>query len=251
MEPPQLPSNAIAGDHPLLNKFQKTLGEHLRRVIEQTQKEADEIDGRIHLLNAEREEIGSNLYDLQHEIDRQKDEIDSLNNDISDLFEKRIKYEDETRTSKQHLKDTQKDNQNMKRMHKEQLIALDRLRVIEQRIEKWQQDMAHEFKVSKLVLSKDRQERDRICKEKRQLDFILLNLELEVKRRESETNDILDQIKVNEQHLDQSKRKLVATNTDLDAMQCENRRLISSWNDVILAISNRDKLLASANENLT
>lgn len=75
MEPPQLPSNAIAGDHPLLNKFQKTLGEHLRRVIEQTQKEADEIDGRIHLLNAEREEIGSNLYDLQHEIDRQRTKL--------------------------------------------------------------------------------------------------------------------------------------------------------------------------------
>lgn len=251
MDSPQLPSNAIAGDHPLLNKFQKTLGEHLRRVIEQTQKEADEIDGRIGILNEEREAIGSNLYDLQHEIDRQKDEIDSLNNNISDLFEKRIKYEEETRTSKQHLEDTQKDNQNMKRMHKEQLIGLDRLRIIEQRIEKWQQDMAHEFKVSKLVLSKDRQERERICKEKRQLDFILLNLELEVKRRETESNDILEQIKVNEQCLEQSKRKLVATNTDLDAMQCENRRLISSWNDVIQAISNRDKLLARTNENLT
>lgn len=250
MESPQLQPNAITGDHPLLDNFQKTLREHLCRVIEQTGKETAEIDTKIHILNEEREEIGSNLYDLQHEIDRQKDEIDTLNNDISHTFEKRVKCEEEIRMAKQQLNETHKENEHVQQMHRKQLVALDRLRVIEQRIEKWQQEMEHEFKVSKLVLNKDRQERERICKEKRQLDFMLLNLELEVKRRENESNAILEQIQANEQQLDQFKRKVVAANTDLDVLQCENRRLISSWNDCIQAISNRDKLLARTNENL-
>lgn len=190
------------------------------------------------------------MYDLQHEIDRQKDEIDAYNNDISELFEKRVKCEDGIRVAKQQLDDTQKDNENIKQMHKQQLVALERLRVIEQRIEKWQQEMEHEFKVSKLVLHNERQERARVCKEKRQLDFMLLSIELEVRRRETESNELAELIENNEQQLDVVKRKVVDANTDVDALQCENRRLISSWNDVIQAIANRDKLLASTNENL-
>lgn len=250
MNSAQLPTDAIAGDHPLLEKFQKTLREHLCRAIEQTTKETSEINRKIEALTEEREEIGSSLYDLQHEIDRQKDEIDTYNNDISEMFEKRVECENEIRIAKQQLDDSQKDNQDIKQMHRKQLVALDRTRVIEQRIEKWQQEMEHEFKVSKLVLQKDRQERARVCKEKRQLDFMLLNMELEVKRCEMESSELLEQIKDNEQRLDLAKRKLVDANTDVDALQCENRCLISSWNDVILAIGNRDKLLARTTESL-
>lgn len=242
--------NAIIGDHPILNKFQKTLQEHLCRINEQLEKETAEIDSQIHIINENREEIGSNLYDLQHEIDRQKDQIDSYNNSISDIFEKRIKCEEETRQAKQELKTLQKNHENAKSIYKSRMTALNKLQMIEQKIDKWQQDMQNELKVSKLVLSKDKQEKDRICKEKRQVDFFLLNLEMEVKHREIESNEILMQIKDNEKQIELLNCQITDSNTDLDALQSENRRLISSWNDVIQAILNRDKLLARTNESL-
>lgn len=242
--------NAIIADNPLLDKFQKTLRDHLYRINEQLEKETSEIDSKIHILNGEREEIGSNLYDLQEEIERQKNDIDSLNNSISDIFEKRIKYEEETRQSKHELNKIEENHKNAKQMHKERLAALNKLQLIERKIDKWQQEMQHDLKVSKLILNKDKQEKDRICKEKRQVDFLLLNLEMEVLRREVESNEILEQIKANEQQMNDLNCKLADANIDLDALQCENRRLISSWNEVIQAISNRDKLLARTNDDL-
>lgn len=241
---------SIPADHPLLEKFQKTLKEYLLRTTAQLKEETDEIDGKIAELNEERIEIGSNLYDLQQEIDRQKDEIDEYNNRISDLFERRTKCEADNREANEELKILQESSQNAKRLQSERLSALDKLQMVERNIDKWQQEMEHEFKVSKLMLSKDKKEKERVCKEKRQMDLLLLNLEMEVRRRETESQAILDEIKDKEQQIAFLNGKLAGTNADLDILNNDNRRLITSWNEVILAISKRDKTLAKTNEDL-
>lgn len=242
--------SSITADHPLLDKFQKTLREYLLRITAQLETETDEIDKKIAELNEERIEIGSNLYDFQQEIDRQKDEIDLYNNRISDLFERRTKCETENREAKDELKLMQDSLKNAKRLQCERLSALDKLQMVEQNIVKWQQEMEHELKVSKLMRNKDKKEKERICKEKRQMDLLLLNLEMEIRRQEAESHEILSQIKDAEQEISMINAKLANTNADLDDLQCDNRRIISTWNDVIHAISKRDQTLALTNDNL-
>lgn len=247
----ETPLNTILADHPLLDKFQATLKEHLNRINDQLTKENTEIDNQIQILNDEREEIGSNLYDLQQKIDHQKDELDAYNTRISQTFEKRIKYEEDTRQSKMELKLLHNFHRDAKRVHAERMAELKKLQILEQTIDKWQKEMEHNLKVSKLMLSKDKQEKERISKEKREMDFLLLNIEMEVMKCETRSDDIVKELQENERHVEMLKAKLIGSNADLDALQTDNRRLISSWNEVIHAISNRDKLLAKTNEELT
>lgn len=241
---------SIAVDHPLLDRFQATLKEYLLRMTAQLETETNEIDGKITELNEERIEIGSNLYDLQQEIDCQKDKNDMYNNQISNLFEHRTKCEANNRESTEELKILQESLRNAKRMESESVNRLDKLQMVERNIDKWQQEMEHELKVSKLVLSKDKAEKERVCKDKRQMDLLLLNLEVEVRRSETESNGILEQIKDNEQQISHLNAKLTRANDDLDDLQADNRQLITSWNEVIHSIAKRDKLLAKTNEDL-
>lgn len=247
----ETPVNAIVADHPLLEKFQITLKEHLTRINEQLIKENAEIDNQIQILNDEREEIGSNLYDLQQRIDHQNDELDSYNNKISEIFEKRIQCEEDTRQSKMELKLLENFHRDARHTYADRLAELKKLQTLEQTIDKWQKEMEHNLKVSKLMLNKDKQEKDRISKEKREMDFLLLNIEMEVMKCEMKSQEILKELQENEQKVELLNAKIINSNSDLDALQTDNRRLISSWNDVIHSISNRDKLLAKTNEELT
>lgn len=245
------PVNAIIADHPLLDKFQITLKEHLTRINEQLMKENAEIDNQIQILNDERENIGSDLYDLQQKIDKQRNELDSYNNQISETFEKRIKCEEDTRQSKMELKLLQNFHGDAKRVYAERVAELKKLQTLEQTIDKWQTEMEHNLKVSKTVLNKDKQEKERISKEKREIDLLLLNIEMEVMKCESKSQQILKELQENEEQVQQLNAQIIDSNADLDAVQTDNRRLISSWNEVIHGISNRDKLLAKTNEELT
>lgn len=245
------PINTILADHPLLEKFQVTLKEHLCRINDQLNEENTEIDNQIKILNDEREEIGSNLYDKQQKIDRQKDELDSYNNRITEISEKRIKCEEDERQSKLELKSLLNVHRDAERGYADRMAELRKFQTLEQIIEKWQEEMEHDLKVSKLVLGKDKQEKDRISKEKREMDFLLLNIEMEAMKCEMSAQQISKEIEENERHVNILNGQIISANADLDALQTDNRRLISSWNEVIHAISNRDKLLAKTNDELT
>lgn len=243
--------NAIIADHPLLDKFQQTLKEHLTRINDQLLKENSEIDNKIQVLNDERENIGSNLYDLLQKIDDQKGDLDLYNKQIADTFEKRVKCEEDTRQSKMELKLLNNFHVDAKRVYAERVAELKKLQTLEQTIDKWQKEMEHNLKVSKTVLNKDKQEKDRISKEKREIDILLLNIEMEVMKCESKSEQMLKELQENERQVQLLNAQIIESNADLDAVQTDNRRLISSWNEVIHGISNRDKLLAKTNEELT
>lgn len=244
------PVTTILADHPLLEKFQATLKEHLSRINEQLIKENTEIDHEIEVLNVEREDIGSKLYDLQQKIERQKDDIDSYNQRISETFEKRVKCEEDTRQTQLELQLLNNFHRDAKRINSERMAELKKLQALEKTIEKWQQEMDHNLKESKLILNKDKQEKERISKEKREMDFLLLNLEMELMKCETKSEQVLNEVQENERQIEILNAKLIGSNADLDALQTDNRRLISSWNEVIYVIGHRDKLLAKASDEL-
>lgn len=242
--------NTILAEHPLLDKFQATLKQHLLRKNEQLLKENTEIDCEIQRLNDEREDIGANLFDLQRKIVHQKSDMVSYNRQISQTFENRVQCEEDTRQAKLELKLLHDFHRDSKRTHGDCMAELKKLQTLEQTINRWQQEMEHNLKVSKLTLNKDKQEKHRISKEKREMDLLLLNLEIELMKTTNKSTEIMRDIDEYKQQIEQFNTKLMYSNADLDALQTDNRRLISSWNEVIQAIANRDELLAKTSEEL-
>lgn len=243
--------NTISAEHPLLDKFQVTLKQHLSRINEQLIKENTAIDCEIQRLNDERETIGANLYDLQQKLEHQKTEIDVYSQKISRTFEKRIECEEDARQAKLELKMLENFHRDAKRTHADRTAELKKLQTLEQTIDKWHQEMEHNLKVSKLMLNKDKAEKMCLSRGKREMDLVLLNMEMEFVKVEHKSAEIIREMQETEQQIEQLNAKLICSNADLDALQTDNQRLISTWNDVIRAISNRDKLLAKTSDELT
>lgn len=240
----------LPADHPLLAKFQAALHAHLTKVTAELEAEIADIDHNIKELNGQREDIGSNLYDLQSEIDRQKETLDSYNTRINETFEKRMKYEEDDRMIKNEFKSLKRKHEEAQREHNERVVEMRKLQALELSVKKWHQEMRDEVAVSKRVVSKDKQEKLRQSEEKRRMDLILLNLEVEVQRREAESTRLSEQIKERQKAIEELNTSLTTSNTDLQALEGEHKRLVSSCNDVIHAIGNRDKILAKTMEKL-
>lgn len=244
------PASRILSDHPLLEKFQITLRDHLYKANNLLENEISDVDFNLAQLNGKREEIGSNLYDLQQEIERQSDTLDKYNNRIQNTFEKRIELEECHRTLQKELKTQQENYADSKRIHNQRLLEISKLQMLERNIDKWCQEMRNDVEVSKRVISKDKQEKQRKSEEKKQMDFLLLNLEMEVRHRENESNHLMEQIKEHAKRVEILNVSLADANADLNALQSEHKRLIGSWNDVAYAIQSRDKTLAQTNNKL-
>lgn len=240
----------IIGDHPLLERFQLALREHLIKVNDQLNEEIADIDHNVNELNEQIEDIGSNLYDLQQEVERQKDTLDSYNNRIKDVFEKRIQFEDAVRTLQKELRTSQEMFKENERMYNDRLTELDKLQMLQLSIEKWHQEMRSELEVSKRIIGKDKQEKQRKSNEKMQMDLLLLNLEAEVRRCEAASSYLSEQIHAQEMSLDDLNAKLADANADLEALQGEHKQLIGSWKTVIHFIRARDEMLAKTRETL-
>lgn len=241
----------LPADHPLLAKFQAALHAHLTKVTTELKAEIADIDHNLQELNGQREEIGANLYDLQYEIDRQKETLDSYNSRINEAFEKRIRCEEANRTIQNELKSLKRKHSEAQVEHNERVAEMRKLQALELSVKKWYQEMRDEVGVSKRVVSKDKQEKLRQSEEKRKMDLLLLNLEMEVQRREAESTRLSEQIKERQRAIDELNTSVTESSTDLEALETEHKRLVNSCNDVIRAIENRDKALAKTMEKLT
>lgn len=240
----------LPADHPLLAKFQSTLRAHLIKVTAELEEEIADLDHNMNELNGQREEIGANLYDLQYEIDRQKETLDSYNNRINGAFEKRVQNEEASRTVQNEFKSLKRKHSEAQNEYSERVAEMRKLQALEMSVKKWHQEMHDEVEVSKRVVSKDKQEKLRQSEEKRKMDLMLLNLEMEVQRREAEWNRVNEQIQERQKIIEQLNTSLTESRTDLSALESEHKRLVSSCNDVIRAIENRDKVLMKATEKL-
>lgn len=243
-------NSPILADHPLLAKFQQTLFEHMTRVNASLKKELAEIDFSINTLSAEREDIGTSLYDLQQELEHQRNIIDNYNEQIKDTFEKRIQCEDTRRELEKEYFLLNNQHKEQMYQHRERMAELDQMQAVEINIDKFRDEYRNELEISKRVVSKDKQDKLIVSKEKKKMDFILLNLESELRRYQAESDAINEQKQLQEENLDILKSRLADANADLDALQTEQKRLIASWNDVIYAVEKRNNMLGDVQSKL-
>lgn len=242
--------SVLPADHPLLEKFQAALKTHLLKVNAELTGEISALDFNINRLNKEQEELASNLYDYQEEIERQRDTLDEYNNQLKDVSEKRIKHEQNMAQQKKEHNGLNGLFREVQRMHKDRLMELSHVQILENNISKWTQEIEDEVENAKRIVSKDSKDQLTVSQAKKQMDLILFNLDAEVRRGDQQLTDINEQIIEQNKILDILNSSISDANADLNALQNEHKRLIGSWSEVILAIKHRDKLLAKMREDL-
>lgn len=240
----------LPADHPLLAKFQRALKAHLLKVNSELQNEIDELDDGIVRLTKRQEQVGAELYDSLERIERQKDSLDDYNEQLQELHSKRTEHETNAAQLQHKYDDENRAYMDLKRAHNERLLELQHLQVLENNISKWAQEIADEVQVAKRVVSKDGQDQMVVAQQKREVDMLLFNLDSEVKRNEHQLAAVVEQLAEQQLVLDGLNQSIQDANTDVQALQNEHRRLIASWNDAILCIKQRDKILAQQREEL-
>lgn len=244
------PRAILPPDHPLLQKFQKALKEHLLKINNRLSDEIDQIDHNINRIKKEQETIGETLYDHQQEIEHQKEMLDEYNERLNEVSEKRLKNEINASKLKRDYVEMTNKFKEASRAHEDTLLELNQTRLLENNISKWTEEIEDEVKAAKRVVSKDKQNQVAISQEKRQMDLILFNLEGEVKRRDQELNVINEQIQDQNGKLEFLNRNLSDGSADLNGLQLELKRLIGAWREVILSIQLKDEVLATLRSDL-
>ncbi|ETN65033.1 cohesin-subunit [Anopheles darlingi] len=237
-------------DHPLLERFQSALKAHLLKVKHELEEEVAELNHRLEQNEKESEEVGAELYDLQEEIDNQKELLEIYGKEILELSTQRQEEEKQAAKYRKEYEEQMATLKDFKKIHREHQMELENLTVLESEFAKWAQEIKDEIAVAKRVASKDAKDNLIAAEEKRQVDLLVFNLSTEVKRKEKELEAIDEQIKEQDEQRETIGRSLADANSDLEALQHEHKRLFQAWGEVIVAIQQRDRVLAKTKEDL-
>lgn len=240
----------LNANHPLLEKFQASLRAHLLRVQHKLEEEIADIDHSLNVKKDERENLGAELYDLQQKIHSQRQTMEEILLKSKESTEKRAKHEENIKFLRENYDELNDDFKKKKQRHNEHLVNLDNLQVLENNIDKWAKEIQNEIEVAKRVVSKDTQDKIAVADEKRKTDMFLYNMETELRKRENELGMLTDQIKEQDVINKTLIQCLVDANIDLDSLQTEHKRLMLAWNQVIVGVEQRDKVLADLHQNL-
>ncbi|XP_055386329.1 coiled-coil domain-containing protein 40 [Condylostylus longicornis] len=235
-------TGVLPEDHPLLERFQKALREHLLRVESQLNNEIFDIEQQIKLKKKAHEDVGCKLYDMQQEVKKQNEILEESSKQLKEIHEKRIKGEENLIPLRAEYDDRLKYHKELKKAYNERMLELSRLQALEVNIKKWSDEIEDEIRAAKRTVNKDSQDQRLKAEEKRSMDLILFNLDAEIKKKEQELEEIneqtTEQLRINEV-LQSSFSDACA---DLDALQHEHKRLTNAWNEVIISIQHRDKI---------
>lgn len=245
------PSNdVLPPDHPLMQRFQNALQEHLLKVKSQLDEEIANLDHSIAEKDLQIAEVGSKLFDLQNETEKQRQQLDKYSLKISEMAEKRKVSEEIAAKLRKEFDAKEIFFKDAKHIHNETLHEIDSLHILENEISKWNEEIQSEVALAKRVTSKDSKDQRSISEEKKKLDLILFKLDEEVRKRERELENIDDQIKEHEVAVDGLNKSLCEANIDLEGLQHEHSKLMQAWGEVIVAIQQRDKMLEKAKTDL-
>lgn len=240
----------LPADHPLLEKFQRALKAHLLKVNGELQEEVAELKQGIVRMTKECNEIGAELYDQQEAAERQKDALDEYNTQLKEMNDKRLNHESNAKELKRSYDHENYTFKEAKRAYNERLIELTHLQVLEGNMSKWTQEIEDEVLAAKRVVSKDSQDQLSVSQHKKQMDMLLFNVDAEIRRVERQLENTNEQIADQQTVVDELNRSIADANADVNALQNEHKRMITSWGDVILCIKQRDKQLAVMRQEL-
>lgn len=243
-------SGLLPADHPLMERFQRALQEHLVKVKNQLESEISDLNHAIKEKNEEVGEVGAKLFDLQSEIEKQREQLEKYNKQILDISEKRRSHEENAAKYKAEYFKKEESCKELKRRNNLLAQEIDSMRALESEITKWNTEILNEIALAKQVASKDSKDQRSISEEKKKIDLLLFNLDSEVRKKEIELQNIEDQIREHGDAVAALNQSLADSNVDLEGLQQEHKKLMQAWGEVIIAVQHRDKILSKARAEL-
>lgn len=237
-------------DHPLLRRFQLSLREHLLRTKNKLENEITEIKYRVQEKEDRREQQGLALYDMQTKIKYQESQIKDISAKIDEQIEKRQKEESVVEVLKKEFDEKEKLTRMQKTLYNNRMMELEDLQTLRSSIQQWAYEVEDEVKNAKRIVSRDAQLQKQLSEEKRKSDILFYKLEMEVKKKESELENILEDEKQITEVVNVLNMSIADANTDLEALQNEHKRLVQAWSEVIIAIQARDKIMFQVQDNI-
>lgn len=247
----QLPDlGLLPADHPLLEKFQRALKEHLLKVTAQLENEIVELDHSIAKKDEYIAEVGSKLFDLQNQIEIQHGQLDKYNKQILEVADKRKVHEENVTRLKADFDSKELSRKERKRISNEVSQEITSMRVLESEISKWNEEIQNEIALAKQVSRKDSKDQRAVSEEKKKMDLILFKLDSEVRKNERQLSNLDDQIREHTDSVSSLNKNLAGANVDLEGLQQEHKKLMQAWGEVIVSVQHRDKVMTKARAEL-
>lgn len=127
----------LSADHPLMQRFQQALKEHLLKVKGQLENEILDLDHKIQAKTDSIADAGAKLFDLQNEIEKQRDTLDKYSNQILEISEKRKGHEEAAAKYKAEYLSKEANCKDLKRKNNEISQEIASMKALEGEITKW------------------------------------------------------------------------------------------------------------------
>lgn len=135
-------SQLLDADHPLMQRFQQALKDHLQKVKGQLEDEILDLDHKIKEKNDSIAEVGAKLFDLQNDIEKQRDQLDKYSFQILEVSEKRRGHEENAARWKTEYQKKDLTCKEMKRKTNEITQEIASMKALESEIAKWNAEVS-------------------------------------------------------------------------------------------------------------
>lgn len=238
----------LTPDHPLLEKFQQALKEHLLLQINRLKDDIFEIESETKQKSEEKEKLGVQTYEAQQMVCMQQKTLENVVNQIQNVTAAKEEMEASLEESKKKHKEVQEKYLQTEKANREIQTEIESIEYLNNQMIQWEKKTESHISVNKRIVSKTRKDYNQLFHEKRQQDMLIYNLTTAVWKLENEIETLTQENKMKENEVDELEQGIAVANTNIEAFQSEIRCLMHSWNSVVVAISNRDKGLECLNE---
>lgn len=240
--------SSLAPDHPLLEKFQRALKEHLLTQISRLEGDIFEYETETKKKNVEREQLGVQTYEAQQLVCSQHKVLENIVVDLQNVTAAKEEMEVLLEQEKQKQKELRENLYATEKTNRELQSEIESVNYLIHQMSQWENKIESNISVNQRIAEKTRQENLLLSQEKRAQDVLIYNLMKEIWKLESEIESMEIQMRVQSVEIEEQEQAIAVGNTNIEALQAEHRCLMHSWNSVVVAISNRSKTIDCLNE---
>ncbi|KAJ8973510.1 hypothetical protein NQ317_000438 [Molorchus minor] len=241
---------ALNPDHPLLQKFQQSLKEHLLFQIERTRNDIFEYETEAKKKNVEREELGVQTYEAQQMVCKQQNVIENLFVELQNVSAAKEEMDNILEERKRNYKEVKEEYYSTERSNRELQGEIEAVNFLIRQLNEWENNIESNISVNQRIAEKTKKDNLQLSEEKRIQDLIIHKLTTEIWKLEGELETMQMQIKVKSAEMEDLEQAIALGNTNIDALQAEYRCLMHSWNSVVVTITNRTKTLDCLNSEI-
>ncbi|CAG9768078.1 unnamed protein product [Ceutorhynchus assimilis] len=238
------PGNAVLSpDHPLLQTFQAALKEHFLSQINCLKNEIFECETESKKKNEETEQIAVQAHEVQQMVCQHHKSLEELINNVQTIVAARQEVENKLQEKKLTFKKANEELLEHEKLNLDLQNEISSVNLLISQISEWETKIESELTVNQRIAAKARKDNLKFSEEKRKQDVRIYNLMRTIWKLQAEIDTMNMQLKLKETEREELEQTVALGNTNLEALQAEQRCLMHSWSSVVVAIGNRDRIV--------